>query len=123
MLIADCHLDLCPRQYEHDMKGKHLAKACECMKMALDLCCDFDKEILGDMQSKLMNFIQKQLIDKIEDSEFLCTLFEMIFSSVHKKLLRLTNFVGSELYSVYYKIACEITDNRGDIENAQRYLE
>eukprot|EP00347_Sterkiella_histriomuscorum_P014993 403358723 len=123
MMIGDCHLDLCPRQYEHDMKGKHLAKACECMKSSLDLSSEFDKEVVGDLQQKLIQLIQKQLIDKIEDSEFLCTLFEMIFATIHKKLVRLTNFVGSELYSVYYKIACEITDNRGDIENAQRYLE
>ncbi|CDW83155.1 UNKNOWN [Stylonychia lemnae] len=123
MLIADCHIDLCPRQYEHDMKGKHLAKACECLKSALDLSNEFDKIIINEMQQKVTQLVQKQLIDKIEDSEFLCTLFEMIFSNIHKKLVRLTNFVGSELYSVYYKIASEIADCRGDLENAQRYLE
>lgn len=32
------------------------------------------------------------------------------------------SFIGNELFSVYYKIACEICDCRGDLENAMRYL-
>ena len=35
---------------------------------------------------------------------------------------KLYSYVGSELYTYYYKIACEITDCRGDLENANRYL-
>jgi tetratricopeptide (TPR) repeat protein len=32
------------------------------------------------------------------------------------------SFIGNELYSIYYKICCEICDCHGDLENAMRYL-
>ena len=46
----------------------------------------------------------------------------MIFQNLHPNLKRLCLFVGNELYSVYYRIACEICDCHGDLENAFRYL-
>jgi hypothetical protein len=61
-------------------------------------------------------------MDKIEDMEFLCTIFELIYSSIPKKMNRLHDFVGSELYQYYYKISSEICDNNGDLDNAIRYL-
>ena len=41
---------------------------------------------------------------------------------MHPRLKKLSLFVGNELYSIYYRIACEICDCRGDLENAFRYL-
>ena len=105
------------------MKGKHLAKACECLKSCLSTSNDFEKEVLGEMSAKVKNLVQKCLIEKIDDCELLCTIFEMIFTNIHEKMYKLLDFVGSELYQVYYKIACEISDCRGDLENASRYLE
>ena len=122
-LIAECHMEITPRQYEHDMKGKHLAKATECLKKALSITDEFNKQILDECQIRLKSLVQRQLIEKIDDAEFLCTLYEMIFQNIHKKMIKLLHFVGQELYSSYYKIASEITDCRGDLENATRYLE
>ena len=31
-------------------------------------------------------------------------------------------FVGRELYQSYFRIACDIIENKGDLENASRYL-
>ena len=80
------------------MKGKHLAKACECLKNAMTISNDFEESILDDLQLKIKGLVQKYLIDKIEDSELLCTIFEMIFQNLHAKMKRLVDFVGSELY-------------------------
>jgi PHP family Zn ribbon phosphoesterase len=46
----------------------------------------------------------------------------MIFQTLNPKQKILMSFIGNELFSVYYKIACEICDCRGDLENAMRYL-
>ena len=48
-MIAEAHIEITPRQYEHDLKGKHLAKACECLKNAMSLCDEFDDSIVDDL--------------------------------------------------------------------------
>jgi hypothetical protein len=48
ILMADCHLEITPKQYEHDTKGKHIAKACDCMKSALNLNNDFHYKVYTD---------------------------------------------------------------------------
>lgn len=35
ILMADCHLEITPKQYEHDVKGKHIARACDCLRNAI----------------------------------------------------------------------------------------
>ncbi|CDW72644.1 UNKNOWN [Stylonychia lemnae] len=122
VLIAECHMELCPKQYEHDLKGKQIAKACESLKNALAISTDFDDQVTDDYEPKIKSLIQKQLIEKIDDGELLCTLFEMIFQQLNKRMPKLLDFVGSELYQSYFRIACEISDLKGDLENAMRYL-
>lgn len=35
---------------------------------------------------------------------------------------KLVKFVGGELYSAYFKIACEICEKQGNLDEASRYL-
>jgi hypothetical protein len=35
VMMAEAHIEITPKQFEHDAKGKHLAKACECLKKAM----------------------------------------------------------------------------------------
>ena len=46
----------------------------------------------------------------------------MIFEQLNKRMPKLLDFVGNELYQSYFRIACEISDLKGDLENAIRYL-
>jgi len=46
----------------------------------------------------------------------------MIYQNVHKKMIKLRDFLGRELYHIYYKLSCDIIECKGDLENAQRYL-
>ncbi len=38
LLMAEAHIEISPKQFEHDVKAKHLAKACECLTKAIKLC-------------------------------------------------------------------------------------
>ncbi|TNV84531.1 hypothetical protein FGO68_gene67 [Halteria grandinella] len=123
ILMADCHIEITPKQYEHDTKGKHLARACDCMKCAIDLCGnDFQYKIYNDQQEKIVQLITKNLIQRARDGQLLCTLMEIIYQNVHKKLKRLRQFIGRELYHIYYKLSCDIVECKGDLDNACRYL-
>ncbi|TNV81739.1 hypothetical protein FGO68_gene2910 [Halteria grandinella] len=122
--MAEAHLDLSTKFYEHDVKGKHMAKACESMTQAMKnhRTEEFFQNVIGDLQLRVINLIQKSLIDKIDDQELLCTIYEMMFQRMHPKMRKLIKFIGSELHSVYYKLACEICDKNKNLEEGLKYL-
>lgn len=122
ILMADCHLEITPKQYEHDTKGKHLARACDCLANAIKISNDFQYKIFSEQQQKIITLINKALIQRARDGALLCTLLEIIYENVHKKMHRLKGYLGKELYHIYYKMSCDIIECKGDLENAYRYL-
>jgi hypothetical protein len=69
-----------------------------------------------------VSLISKSLIQRARDGQLLCTLLEIIYQNVHKKMRRLREFIGRELYHIYYKLSCDIVECKGDLDNACRYL-
>jgi hypothetical protein len=53
--MAESHVELTPLQFEHDAKGKHIAKACECFTNSMKLCNvnELEPKILDDLQFKI----------------------------------------------------------------------
>jgi hypothetical protein len=44
-MIADVNLEITPRMYEHDLKAKHIARACDSIGNAINISGDFDQKI------------------------------------------------------------------------------
>jgi hypothetical protein len=45
IMIADVNLEITPRMYEHDLKAKHIARACDSIGNAINISGDFDQKI------------------------------------------------------------------------------
>jgi hypothetical protein len=45
VMIADVHLEITPRMYEHDLKAKHIARACDSIGNAINTSNDFEEKI------------------------------------------------------------------------------
>jgi hypothetical protein len=69
LIMAEAHIEICPKQFEHDVKAKHLAKACECLNKALKLfnVNQFEPNCIEDHEYKISHLVQKSIIDKCED--------------------------------------------------------
>lgn len=49
------------------------------LAQVMDLCTDFDGKIQDDIEEALRTLMIGQLIEKFEDTDSLCILFELIF--------------------------------------------
>ena len=64
---------------------------------------DFEKIVLGEKQEELIRCIEKYLIGRFEEKDFMCQVFESLLEFTPKKMARLRGNLGQELFNLYLK--------------------
>ena len=70
----------------------------------------------------IQKFIVFKIKERTDDLEVLQQIFEVLQDQIPEELPDLLQFVGEELFEIYYKLAIEVDSATGEKQTALKYL-
>lgn len=122
--MGDIFIKLAGVQFESEFRGKFLGRAAKQFGKCLQYAPDghFVEEIQRE-QIKIQRFIVLKIKERTDDLEVLQIIFENLQDSVPRELEDLRQFVGEELFEIYFKLAGEVDNRTGEKSTALKYLQ
>jgi hypothetical protein len=70
----------------------------------------------------MQRFIVLKIKERTDDMEVMQQIFEVLQETVPEEIHELRQFVGEELFEIYYKLAGEVDSRTGEKGTALKYL-
>lgn len=110
-------------QFESEFRAKYITRACKQFAICLNICPDNHFQIEIEREStRMQKFITVKIKERTDDLEVLQQIFEVLQDSLPAVLTDLKEFVGEELFEIYYKLAIEVDASTGEKATALKYL-
>lgn len=110
-------------QFESEFRAKYISRACKQFAQCYQLASDgsFDEQIERESEH-IQKFLIVKIKERTDDLEVLQQIFEVLQDQIPDELRDLREFVGEELFEIYYKLACEVDAATGEKHTALKYL-
>lgn len=70
----------------------------------------------------MQRFIVLKIKERTDDMEVMQQIFEVLQETIPEEINELRQFVGEELFEIYYKLAGEVDNRTGEKNTALKYL-
>ena len=71
----------------------------------------------------MQRFIVLKIKERTDDMEVMQQIFEVLQETIPEEINELRQFVGEELFEIYYKLAGEVDNRTGEKNTALKYLQ
>lgn len=108
-------------QFESEFRAKYIARAFKSYQGCLRLTDKYNDHIDGQ-QPKIQKYITLKIKERTDDLEVLQQIFEVLYEAAPDEMPAIKDFVGQELFEVYFKLAIEVDAATGEKNTALKFF-